>query len=170
MNCKLIRELKTLHTENKLLLTGACLPACLAPQAGGAAAAAAGLFAQRPGLALARRPTAAVQGSPYAHPQSFPLPPTFAPPPLPLPSPLLPICHPAGTPLQNNLAELWSLLNFLLPDVFSSLENFESWFDFTAAVGTAGADKEILAQEQRNKVGRTVGWGEGGWAGMCGCG
>lgn len=25
MNCKLIRELKTLHTENKLLLTGACL-------------------------------------------------------------------------------------------------------------------------------------------------
>ena len=28
---------------------------------------------------------------------------------------------------QNNLAELWSLLNFLLPDVFSSLENFESW-------------------------------------------
>ena len=63
----------------------------------------------------------------------------------------------AGTPLQNNLAELWSLLNFLLPDVFSSLENFESWFDFTAAVGTAGADKEILAQEQRNKVGGLVG-------------
>lgn len=78
MNCKLIRELKTLHTENKLLLT--------------------------------------------------------------------------GTPLQNNLAELWSLLNFLLPDVFSSLENFESWFDFTSAVGTKDADKEILAQEQRNKV------------------
>ena len=146
---------------------------------------------------------------------------------------------------QNNLAELWSLLNFLLPDVFSSLENFESWcvliantmlstcctaregparatqqsqavcwagkrkafcitaqrverhapfvnhcagltsprrwaslpfeivchssahalphqrvfaalpprrFDFTSAVGKSDADKEILAQEQRNKV------------------
>ena len=25
-----------------------------------------------------------------------------------------------GTPLQNNLQELWSLLNFILPDVFSS--------------------------------------------------
>lgn len=25
-----------------------------------------------------------------------------------------------GTPLQNNLHELWSLLNFLLPDVFNS--------------------------------------------------
>lgn len=33
-----------------------------------------------------------------------------------------------GTPLQNNLMELWSLLNFLLPDVFSSAEDFESWF------------------------------------------
>ncbi|NXX28374.1 HELLS helicase, partial [Nicator chloris] len=27
-----------------------------------------------------------------------------------------------GTPLQNNLAELWSLLNFLLPDVFDDLK------------------------------------------------
>lgn len=25
-----------------------------------------------------------------------------------------------GTPLQNNLQELWALLNFILPDVFSS--------------------------------------------------
>ncbi|KAJ7419128.1 Lymphoid-specific helicase [Pitangus sulphuratus] len=28
-----------------------------------------------------------------------------------------------GTPLQNNLAELWSLLNFLLPDVFDDLKS-----------------------------------------------
>uniref|UniRef100_A0A158PBN4 Global transcription activator SNF2L1 n=1 Tax=Angiostrongylus cantonensis TaxID=6313 RepID=A0A158PBN4_ANGCA len=33
-----------------------------------------------------------------------------------------------GTPLQNNLHELWSLLNFLLPDMFSSSEDFDSWF------------------------------------------
>lgn len=26
-----------------------------------------------------------------------------------------------GTPLQNNLSELWSLLNFLLPDIFDDL-------------------------------------------------
>ncbi len=57
-----------------------------------------------------------------------------------------------GTPLQNNLGELWSLLNFLLPDVFSSLENFESWFDFASSVGQEGADQEILAKEQRNNV------------------
>ena len=35
-----------------------------------------------------------------------------------------------GTPLQNNLSELWSLLNYILPDIFDSLDNFLSWFDF----------------------------------------
>ncbi|XP_071787735.1 SWI/SNF-related matrix-associated actin-dependent regulator of chromatin subfamily A member 5-like isoform X2 [Asterias amurensis] len=33
-----------------------------------------------------------------------------------------------GTPLQNNLHELWALLNFLLPDVFNSSEDFDAWF------------------------------------------
>ena len=34
-----------------------------------------------------------------------------------------------GTPLQNNLAELCSLLNFILPDIFSSHQEFESWYN-----------------------------------------
>ncbi|KAJ1662029.1 putative ATPase [Coemansia sp. RSA 1646] len=34
-----------------------------------------------------------------------------------------------GTPLQNSLAELWSLLNFLLPDIFDDLDSFQEWFD-----------------------------------------
>jgi superfamily II DNA/RNA helicase len=34
-----------------------------------------------------------------------------------------------GTPLQNNLRELWALLNFLKPEIFSSADDFESWFD-----------------------------------------
>jgi SWI/SNF-related matrix-associated actin-dependent regulator of chromatin subfamily A member 5 len=34
-----------------------------------------------------------------------------------------------GTPLQNNLHELWALLNFLLPEVFSDAEEFDSWFN-----------------------------------------
>jgi len=27
-----------------------------------------------------------------------------------------------GTPLQNNMAELWSLLNFLIPEIFDNLD------------------------------------------------
>lgn len=34
-----------------------------------------------------------------------------------------------GTPIQNSLQELWSLLNFLLPNIFNSVENFEDWFN-----------------------------------------
>ena len=34
-----------------------------------------------------------------------------------------------GTPLQNNLHELWALLNFLFPEVFGSVEDFDSWFN-----------------------------------------
>ena len=44
-----------------------------------------------------------------------------------------------GTPLQNNLAELWSLLNFLLPEVFSDLNTFEAWFDLQEIQKTARA-------------------------------
>ncbi|CAH0004805.1 unnamed protein product [Clonostachys byssicola] len=33
-----------------------------------------------------------------------------------------------GTPLQNNLHELWALLNFLLPDVFGDPQAFDQWF------------------------------------------
>jgi ATP-dependent DNA helicase len=29
--------------------------------------------------------------------------------------------------LQNNLAELWSLLNFILPDIFDDLDTFQEW-------------------------------------------
>ncbi|XP_036299344.1 probable global transcription activator SNF2L1 isoform X11 [Pipistrellus kuhlii] len=40
-----------------------------------------------------------------------------------------------GTPLQNNLHELWALLNFLLPDAFNSAEDFDSWFDTKNCLG-----------------------------------
>jgi len=33
-----------------------------------------------------------------------------------------------GTPLQNELRELWSLLHLLLPRVFDSAKSFEEWF------------------------------------------
>ncbi len=49
-----------------------------------------------------------------------------------------------GTPLQNNLHELWALLNFLLPDLFSSAEDFDQWFGLN---NTEGDDED---QEDRN--------------------
>lgn len=33
-----------------------------------------------------------------------------------------------GTPVQNKLEELWSLLNFLMPSLFGSSEEFQQWF------------------------------------------
>ncbi|KAF9589973.1 hypothetical protein IFM89_029710 [Coptis chinensis] len=56
-----------------------------------------------------------------------------------------------GTPLQNNLAELWSLLNFLLPDIFSSHAEFESWFDLSGK-GNSEAQQEELEEKRRLQV------------------
>jgi SWI/SNF-related matrix-associated actin-dependent regulator of chromatin subfamily A member 5 len=46
-----------------------------------------------------------------------------------------------GTPLQNNLHELWALLNFLLPDVFGESEAFDQWFS------GQGADQDTVVQQ-----------------------
>ncbi|KAK7139836.1 hypothetical protein R3I94_012469 [Phoxinus phoxinus] len=54
-----------------------------------------------------------------------------------------------GTPLQNNLSELWSLLNFLLPDVFDDLKSFESWFDISTITSDA---ENIVAGEREQKI------------------
>eukprot|EP00884_Botryococcus_braunii_P010359 jgi/Botrbrau1/19324/Bobra.0073s0055.1 len=47
-----------------------------------------------------------------------------------------------GTPLQNNLHELWALLNFLLPEVFSSAEKFDEWF----AMSDKDSEAEVVSQ------------------------
>ncbi|KAJ8598872.1 hypothetical protein CTAYLR_010462 [Chrysophaeum taylorii] len=49
-----------------------------------------------------------------------------------------------GTPLQNNLHELWALLNFLLPDVFASSEQFDEWFNLD--VDDVDDKKRIIGQ------------------------
>lgn len=40
-----------------------------------------------------------------------------------------------GTPLQNNINELWNLLNFLMPSVFDTDQDFKSWFSKPFAIG-----------------------------------
>ncbi|CAD1477247.1 unnamed protein product, partial [Heterotrigona itama] len=54
-----------------------------------------------------------------------------------------------GTPLQNNLAELWSLLNFLLPEIFDDLAVFESWFNAKNHQGDEGTKKFLKLEEEK---------------------
>ncbi|CAG9463301.1 unnamed protein product [Pedinophyceae sp. YPF-701] len=50
-----------------------------------------------------------------------------------------------GTPLQNNLRELWALLNFLVPEVFTNAEKFEEWFQL-------GDENESEVVQQLHKL------------------
>ena len=53
-----------------------------------------------------------------------------------------------GTPLQNNLTELWALLNFLLPKIFNSAEDFEKWFNQPFSSKLPGEKNTELTEEQ----------------------
>ncbi|KAK3027834.1 hypothetical protein RJ639_040584 [Escallonia herrerae] len=54
-----------------------------------------------------------------------------------------------GTPLQNNLEELWALLNFLLPNIFNSSDDFSQWFNkpFEGS-GDNSPDEALLSEEE----------------------
>lgn len=52
-----------------------------------------------------------------------------------------------GTPLQNNLPELWALLNFVLPKIFNSVKTFDEWFN-TPFTNAGGQDRMELTEEE----------------------
>jgi len=61
----------------------------------------------------------------------------------------------SGTPIQNNLDELWSLLNFVNPKIFDDLDVFQSWFGFKdIGQSTHGATNEeaVLLEEKKNQT------------------
>jgi superfamily II DNA or RNA helicase len=53
-----------------------------------------------------------------------------------------------GTPIQNNMGELWALLNFLLPAIFHSAESFQSWFN----APFAGTKEDIILNDEEELV------------------
>jgi len=56
-----------------------------------------------------------------------------------------------GTPLQNNLHELWSLLNFLLPEIFASSSDFDEWFNLDGKGDGEEEELTDMEKEKRNK-------------------
>ncbi|KAI1373862.1 SNF2 family N-terminal domain-containing protein [Hypoxylon crocopeplum] len=57
-----------------------------------------------------------------------------------------------GTPLQNNLKELWSLLHFLMPETFLDWEAFEVWFDFSDLQDEEGTSQFIEDKHNQDLV------------------
>ena len=55
-----------------------------------------------------------------------------------------------GTPIQNSMAELWSLLHFIMPSLFDTHSDFNEWFskdiEKRAANKAAALDKEQLSR------------------------
>merc|ERR1719502_965235 len=56
-----------------------------------------------------------------------------------------------GTPIQNSLDELWSLLNFVNPQIFDDLEVFQEWFGFRE-IGKETQVDDILGTEKQERV------------------
>ena len=52
----------------------------------------------------------------------------------------------SGTPLQNNVGELWSILNFIVPWMFSDMHQFKAWF---AEVSEQQAAQSVLEDLQQ---------------------
>ena len=66
-----------------------------------------------------------------------------------------------GTPIQNNVEELWSLLHFLHPNIFNDLNHFLSEFGQIETAGTLenlqNVIKPFLLRRKKNDVETTIG-------------
>ena len=55
-----------------------------------------------------------------------------------------------GTPIQNNLMELWSLLHFLMPHIFGNHDEFKEWFSKPLTHMVEGA--QVMNMELINRL------------------
>lgn len=69
-----------------------------------------------------------------------------------------------GTPLQNSLMELWSLMHFLMPHVFQSHREFKEWFSnpLTGMIeGSQEYNESLVKRLHKVRVGTAVAAVEG---------
>lgn len=59
-----------------------------------------------------------------------------------------------GTPLQNSLNELWALLHYLLPDLFTCMMDFKSWFanPFKGVPGINEYDVQLQPEQEQKMI------------------
>ncbi|CAH1990511.1 unnamed protein product [Acanthoscelides obtectus] len=57
-----------------------------------------------------------------------------------------------GTPLQNNIKELWSLLNFLMPQIFNNVDSFSTLL----MLEDVKDENKFIEQEQKTKMVTTI--------------
>ncbi len=53
----------------------------------------------------------------------------------------------SGSPIQNRLAELWSLFDFIFPGKLGTLPVFTAQFAVPIQVGGAGLQRPVLLKE-----------------------
>eukprot|EP00798_Chlamydomonas_sp_ICE-L_P010150 gene10150-8053_t len=65
-----------------------------------------------------------------------------------------------GTPLQNHIQELWSLLNFLMPALFADGDEFAKWFsaplEVLKSTSAGSSSKEGLVEECREATAKAL--------------
>ncbi|KEP62276.1 UNVERIFIED_CONTAM: SWI2/SNF2 Brahma-like putative [Hammondia hammondi] len=63
-----------------------------------------------------------------------------------------------GTPLQNDIGEVWALLNFLMPSIFNAKLNFEQWLNVPLAApptlfgGASQQDEHLINITEEEKL------------------
>lgn len=80
-------------------------------------------------------------------------------------SPLIPLSthtythtHAAPHRPQNDLHELWALLNYIMPDVFDSSDTFDEWFSMDGKGGGQQTDNVIRKLHQVRTRARSSGF------------
>ena len=58
----------------------------------------------------------------------------------------------SGTPIQNTMAELWSLLHFVMPTLFDSHDEFDDWFSKDIESSAETGSKSQVDEKQISRL------------------